>query len=579
MNLIMRYISKYTKAFIFAMVIRLFAVLVELTMPYILEYIIDDVVPLADMSAIIKWSLLMFAAAILCYVLSAWSNYMAVENAHFVSYDVRKDLFEKVINLSGNDFDEFTLPSLISRMTSDSYNVQDAVQRIQTMLVRSPMILIGGLIMTISMSLKLSSILIVMVPLLIVVAVAISSRGIPLFDTVQDKLDTVVRIMRESITGIRVVKALGKEDYQQRKFASANKELKEIDINASTIMAVPGPIMQMCLNIGLVFVVIMGANMVNDGSLQPGVIMAFLTYFNMITNGLMGINRIFVTFSKAAASGKRIDEILQADTSDIPLALQYAYQPKGKEFVRFENVDFYYGSEAINLESREKALDNISFTLEKGESLGIIGPTGCGKTTFIYLLMLFYDATSGAIFVDGRDVRTYKKDELHRKFGVCFQNDMIFQDTIRENIDFGRDVGEDAIFNALEQAMAMEYINSLENGIDYQASIKGANLSGGQKQRVLVARAIAGDPDILVLDDSSSALDYKTDAEMRKAIMENHQDTALILIAQRVSSVMNMDKILVMDEGKCIGYGTHQELLDSCPQYYETYKTQMGAIE
>ncbi|MBR6477247.1 MAG: ABC transporter ATP-binding protein, partial [Lachnospiraceae bacterium] len=229
-------------------------------------------------------------------------------------------------------------------------------------------------------------------------------------------------------------------------------------------------------------------------------------------------------------------------------------------------------------ETREKALTDISFTMKKGDTLGIIGPTGCGKSTIVNLLMRFYDAEEGSILVDGKDVSSYKKDDLRKKFGTVFQNDMIFQNTLYENIDFERKLDPKAVRGAVEDAMAADYIDSLEQGLQYEATIKGANLSGGQKQRMFVARALAGNPEILILDDSSSALDYKTDASMRKAILEHHPNTTLIMIAQRVSSVMNMDKILVLDNGKCIGYGTHEELLLTCKDYRETYEVQMGAM-
>jgi len=303
----------------------------------------------------------------------------------------------------------------------------------------------------------------------------------------------------------------------------------------------------------------------------------------MITMGVMGLNRIFMTMSKASASANRIDAVLQTPTDQNILSAAEAERPAGEEFIRFDNVSFSYNTVNENDagfagEKQEKALTDISFAIRRGESLGIIGPTGCGKTTIINLLMRFYDAQEGGVFVDGRDVRTYDKDELRRRFGVVFQNDMVFQDTLRENIDFGRGLAPEAVEGAVEDAMAAEYVRSLEAGLDYEATIKGANLSGGQKQRLLVARALAGDPEILVLDDSSSALDYKTDAAMRRAIEEHHGDSTLIMIAQRVSSVMGMTRILVMDNGRCIGYGSHEELLETCPAYREIYDIQMGAI-
>ena len=581
MKLIFRYMGRYRAAVLLAMGIKLAGTMTELLLPYILEYMIDDVVPAGSLPRVVLWGLLMFAAAVVCRQLNVLANRRTVDNAHRISYDVRQDLFVKTANLPGSAFDELGLPSLISRMTSDSYNVQSAVQQLQAMCVRAPKQLLGGMVMTLAMDLPLAMILVVMLPVLLAVVFFVSAKGIPMYNTVQKRLDSVVRIMRENITGIRVVKALSKADYEKRRFAAANREMTNCDIKASTVMAIPGPLMQLCLNVGLTLVVVAGAWRVNEGLTRPGVILAFLTYFNMITMGVMGLSRIFMTLSKASASAGRIAEVLAAPDEQRVLRPGEALQPSGAGFLRFENVDFSYGKTVAGFAGgeREKALDHISFSLNRGESLGIIGPTGCGKTTIINLLMRFYDADAGGVFVDGRDVRSYDKDELHRKFGVAFQNDMVFQDTLGENIRFGRDLDEAALRRAAKDAMAAEYIDSLEDGLDHPAAIKGANLSGGQKQRLLVARALAGNPEILVLDDSSSALDYRTDAAMRRAIARSHGDSTVILIAQRVSSVMGMDHILVMDNGRCIGYGSHGELLENCPPYREIYETQMGAME
>ena len=588
MRMLFRYMRPYRASVALCISVKLLATICELLLPYILEHIIDNVAPLGELPKVLLWGALMFVAAIACRQFNVFANRLSVENAHKVSYAVRQDLFVKTLNLSGRQFDSFGLPSLTSRMTSDSYNVQSAVQQLQAICVRAPMMLIGGLIMTMVMDLNLALILICMVPVLIFVVLTVSLRGIPLFNRVQQRLDTVVRIMRENITGIRVVKALSKVGYEKRRFAQANDEMAHSDIVAGTVMAIPAPFMQLCLNTGLALVVILGARRVNAGLMRPGVILAFLTYFNMITMGVMGLSRIFMTMSKASASADRIDAVLQTETDLRVLPESEQLKPSGDEFIRFENVGFSYVGDADERpdeeaadfagQSREKAVDGISFALRRGESLGIIGPTGCGKTTIVNLLMRFYDADEGGVFIDGKDVRGYDKDELRRKFGVTFQNDVVFWDTLRENIDFGRGLDEQAVRRAVEDAMAAEFIDELDEGLDYKASIKGANLSGGQKQRVLVARALAASPEILILDDSSSALDYKTDAAMRRAISEHHSDSTLIMVAQRVSSVMGMTHILVMDNGRCIGYGSHDELLRSCTAYREIYEIQMGAM-
>ena len=591
MKMLFRYMKPYSSMIFVTMTLKLLGTMCELTLPYILEHIVDDVVPTRQALQAVFWGLLMFLAAIACRQLNSKANSRAVHNSHRVSYDIRQDLFHKTSNLSGSQFDAFGLPSLISRMTSDSYNVQSAVQSIQVMCVRIPIMMLGGVCMTLLMDRSLAMILVTMLPILIVLVIVISAKGIPLYNRVQERLDDVVRILRENITGIRVVKALSKTDYEKRRFAAANQAMASSDILAGSVMAMPAPVMQLFLNTGLTLIVLFGASRVNAGLMKPGVILAFLTYFNMISQGVMGLNRIFMMLSKASASADRIERVLQTETDQKILTIEEAKKPAGEEFIRFEQVSFSYGGageapaaaetpdpSAFGTGKRQKALEGIDFAVKKGESLGIIGPTGCGKTTIINLLMRFYDADEGGVFVGGRDVRTYEKDELHRLFGAAFQNDIVFQDTLRENINFGRNLTDAQIRKAVECAMAAEYIDGLEDGLMHQAAIKGANLSGGQKQRLLVARALAGEPQILVLDDSSSALDYRTDASMRKEIAAHYPETTLIMIAQRVSSVMNMTNILVLDDGRCIGYGNHTWLLAHCPEYKEIYDTQMGAM-
>ena len=578
LKLIFRYMGRYKWAIFLGMFLKFSATLCELMLPRVLEHILDYIVPGGDLQAVFRWGIFMVLIAVGAWLLNVNANRKAVDNAHNVSYDVRQDLFRKTANLSGRQFDSFGLPSLISRMTSDSYNVQNSVRAIQTLCIRAPIMLLGGIIITLTMDVGLAMLLCIMFPILLLVSISVSRYGIPLYRKVQERLDDVVRVMRENITGVRVIRALSKSDYERRRFQKANDDMMKSDIKASTIMALPSPFMQLCLNVGLSLVVIIGARRVNDGLIETGVITAFLVYFNMVLQGVMGLNRIFMMLSRASASANRIDQVIQAPEDQPVLSPEEVRQPHGDEFIRFEHVNFTYNDSPDDSPDREQCLYDIDFAIKKGESLGIIGPTGCGKTTIINLLMRFYDVEDGGVFVDGKDVRSYDKDELHRKFGVAFQNDMVFHNSLRENIRIGRELDDDALYQAVEDAVAAEYIDAIPEGLDYQADIQGANLSGGQRQRLLVARALAGNSEILILDDSSSALDYKTDAALRKAIFENHGDSTTILVAQRVSSVQNMTNILVMDDGRCIGYGTHQHLLETCPAYREIYETQMGAM-
>ena len=575
MKLIFRYMKTFASAIILSMFLKLLATFFELVLPYILEHMIDDVVPSGNMNSVIFWGIAMIFTAVFCWLFNIFANHTAVRNAHLISYRVRKDLFDKTINLSGSQFDAFGLPSLTSRMTSDSYNVQSFAQSFQTLCVRAPIMLVGGIIVTMTIDPVLSMILCIMVPILLTVVFSVSRHGIPLYNKVQTRLDDVTRVLRENITGIRVIKALSKTEYETERFHDINQKMTDQDMSANTFMAIPGPSMQLSLNIGLSLVVLIGAYRVNAGVMKPGVILAFLTYFNLIMMSVMALNRIFMMTSKASASADRIALVLAA--KDEPVIHTDTQPDPSDAYIHFDHVSFSYRRQQSNTEM-ENCLSDIDFTMPKGGTLGIIGPTGCGKTTIINLLMRFYDVSEGAVYINGRDVRSYAKDELHSMFGTVFQNDIVFNDTLRQNILFGRNLSDEQLNNAIEDAQAKEYVSQLKEGLDYKADIKGANLSGGQKQRLLISRALAGNPDILILDDSSSALDYKTDSLLRKAISEHHRDSTLIMVAQRVSSIQNADQILVLEDGRCIGKGTHQQLLESCEYYRSIYESQMGEL-
>jgi len=586
MKFIYSYVKKYNRMILAVLSLKLLGTLGELMIPFVLEFLIDDVVPTEQLLRVLFFGAIMIGLAFMVRFLNITANRMAVKVAKLSIFRIRRDLFWKSLNLSGSQIDEFGLPSLTSRMTSDSYNLQSFIQSMQTLGIRAPIMLFGGIAITLTMDAGLAAILCIMAPIMIVVIVFISRKGIPLYEKVQSSVDDIVRVMRENITGIRVVKALSKEDYEKRRFADANEQMTKKDIHASMLMSLPGPIATLFLNCGLVLVVVIGARRVNAGATQPGVILAFLTYFNMILMGVMGLNRIFMMISKANASSKRIASVIEAEDELVPLPESETAKAPTDDYIIFDHVNFNYGADSQTVDGsaftdggRKKCLNDIHFSMKKGGSLGIIGATGCGKTTIINLLMRFYDADSGHVFVDGRDVRSFDKDELHRLFGVVFQNDVIFADTLKENISFGRDVDGESLVTAAEDARARDFIEAYEDTYEHKAVIHGANLSGGQRQRVLIARALAAHPEILVLDDSSSALDYKTDAMLRKAIAEHHADTTMIVIAQRISSIMNLDDIIMLDEGRIIGHGTHEELLKTCPMYAEIYKTQMGEMK
>ena len=587
MKFLWTYLRKYVRRISGVMGIKMTGTTLELLIPYVMEHLIDHVVPAGNTGMVLIWGGVMLLLAAGVRFLNVTANRLSVRTARDGAWEIRRDLFHTALNLSGSQMDGVGLPSLISRMTSDSYNVQSFMQSFQTIGIRAPIMLLGGIIITMTMDTGLALILCIMAPVMITLVVFISMKGIPLYDRVQRGMDDIVRIMRENITGIRVVKALSREPYERERFLGANEETARRDIKAGVIMALPGPLVTLFLNAGLTLVVLIGARRVNAGVTEPGVILAFLTYFNMIMMGVMGLNRIFMMMSKANASARRIGEVVKTPEELMPVPADQAAETDRDGFIVFDHVSFSYGGETDPAEpadpergfagaSRQKCLDDIDFAIPRGGSLGIIGATGSGKTSIVNLLMRFYDPQAGHVFVDGRDVRTYPRDALHRRFGVVFQNDVIFADTIRENISFGREVTEEAMRMAARDAMAGAFVEGYEDGYDHRSVIHGANFSGGQKQRLLIARALADRPEILVLDDSSSALDYRTDADLRRALREHHGEATTIVIAQRISSIRSLDQIIVMDEGRMIGRGTHEELLATCPVYRDIYETQMS---
>ena len=549
---------KKTWSFILlTMVIKFIGTFLELLIPYVLEYIIDVVAPTKSLKMVLVWGGVMIVLAILCRLFNKTANQRAVTSASKNIYRLRQDLFEKTIYLSSDVIDKITLPSLISRLTSDSYTILSFMQSSQTLGVRAPILLLGGFIVTFSMDRGMAMILAVMAPLIIAIVVFISRKGIPLYTTVQKKLDEVVRIMRENISGIRVIKALGKEKRESHHFEMADKDMEKSEIKAGCTMALPTSIVKVFMNIGLVLVVIIGAVRVSEGTMKPGVILAFLSYFQMIMMGVLTLNRFFLMMSKANASSMRIKDTMDS-ISSLSITEEESGNEKAKEgYIVFDDVSFSYNGSS-------NAVSHVSFSLERG------------KSTIINLMMRFYDPQKGNIFVDGKNIKSYELPSLRRHFGVVFQNDFIFHDTISSNIKMGRNISDEDMKKAAENAMASEFIERYEEGYEHYSAIHGAAFSGGQKQRLLISRALSGDSPVIVLDDSSSALDYRTDSMVRKNILSNHKSSSLVIVAERVSAVMNADEILVLHNGEIIGRGRHDHLMESCDEYRDIYQTQMG---
>ena len=567
MKLILRYLRPLWRAVTLGLIIKVLATLFELTLPYILSHILDEVVPQGELLPILKWGAVMVGAALMAMVGNVIANRNAAKVAREASRQIRHDLFDATMRLSSRQADTFTVPSLESRLTSDTYNVHHFVGMVQRMAVRVPILLIGGVVITLILDWRLALILIATMPFIGGSVYFVTRRGLPLYAQTQRAVDGMVRVVREDCQGARVIKALSKEEYESRRYDTVNRHLVSCERKAGITMALSQPLMNLFLHVGDVTVILVGAYLVHGGLSMPGRIIAFLQYFTLMTGALSAMTRIFVMSTKSAASANRIAEVLEA--SDPPRQASHSQAAENDaEFIVFDNVFFSYNGKKNNL-------SGVSFALPRGGTLGIIGATGSGKTTLVSLLQRFYDIDSGSIRIGGKNIDAMTSEELHQMFGVVMQNDFIYADTVAENIRFGRDVSDAALHRAAALAQAADFIESFPDGYEHVLTAKGTNLSGGQRQRVLIARALAADPEILVLDDASSALDYKTDAALRRAIREELHTTTVI-VAQRVSSVKHADHILVLDHGRVIGAGTHEALLQSCPAYREISDSQMG---
>ncbi|MBR2638947.1 MAG: ABC transporter ATP-binding protein, partial [Oscillospiraceae bacterium] len=549
MRFLLTYLKPFKKRMTVGLAIKIAGTVVELFLPYILTHILDNVIGTLRIEKVVFWGIMMIICAALACAGNIIANRMAAKTSKDFSKKMRKDLFAKTLYLSEAQTDAFTIPSLESRITTDTYNVHNFVSMMQRMGVRAPILLIGGMAISFFMDPSLALIMLATLPFIFITVYSISRNGIPLYAKVQEKVDGMVRVVREDTQGIRVIKALSKNDYENRRYDEVNLALSKEERKAGTIMGSVNPIMTLLMNLGITAVVAVSAFTVQKGISTPATVIAFVQYFTLISMAMMVISRIFVMYTKCAASAKRISEVLE--TPDSFFVTEDSYESDSENFISFENVSFSYLGKKNNI-------DNLSVSVPKGGTLGIIGATGSGKSTFAKLLMRSYEADSGKIRIGGRDITSYSREELTSLFGVALQNDFLYADTIRENISFGRELSDEEIKRAAKIAQAEDFIEALPEKYEHVIAPKGTNLSGGQRQRLLIARAVAAKPDIIILDDSSSALDYKTDAALRKALDSELSDSTVITIAQRVSSVKNCGEILVLDNGKVIGRGTHE---------------------
>ena len=565
MRTVLRYLKPQVGKMCLQLAIKMGGTVAELFLPSLLSIILDTCAPAGDMRGVWILGAGMVLCALTACIGNVVANRMSTNITRKFTYQLRTDLFRKTTALSAAQQDQVTDASLVSRLSTDTYYVHNMVDRMQRLGVRAPILLMGGILVSLSLDPVLTLVLLATLPLLALTVIISSRKGVPLFTSVQEGQDHMVRKVQENMTGARVIRALSRTGHERASFDGINSDLASRQRKADMTMAAVSPIVNLVLNTGLALVVLVGAWRVHVGAALPGAIIAFLSYFTIILNAMLSISRLFVMYSKGSASARRIEEILNMPGDLLPEA---APTQDTSAHVAFRDVSFSYNKNIDNV-------SHLSFSVEHGQTLGIIGPTGSGKSTLLALLMRQYDPDSGVILLDGHPLSSLSPEELHDRLGVVFQNDFLMADTIRENIRFGREISDEAIDGAIDCAQA-GFIREKEGALDFPLNVRGRNLSGGQQQRVLICRALAGDPRLLLLDDCSSALDFRTDRALRRALRARHGQATTIIVAQRVSSVMAADRILVMDGGRIIGAGTHEELLLSCPMYRELTQMQLG---
>jgi len=604
MKQLFAYILPYRKAALCAMLLMLVEVICDLMQPTLMSHIVDYGVVNRDMGYIARTGLMMVGIAFVGIAGGMGCVYFASIASQHVGADIRLAMFKNIQTFSFDKLDQFHTSSLITRLTNDVVQVQNVVLMMLRMMTRFPLLFMGGIAMAFALNAQMALIFVVTVPLLFGALILIFRKGIPLFKNVQTKLDRLNGVVRENLAGIRVIKAFVRSSYEQERFEKRNADLSEVTVKAARIMALMMPVMMLVMNFSIVAVLWFGGIKVDGGSMQVGEVIAFTNYMMQILFALMMVGMMLMMLSRAKVSADRISEVLntQTDISDIAAvrnvglevehgsehAMEHlteheseletdsaehttAYSKAHGQLV-FDQVSFSYTGGG-----GQPVLKRISFTAMPGERIAILGSTGAGKSTLVNLIPRFYDVTEGHILLGGTDVRHIPLRKLRQRVGMVLQESILFSGTIRDNIRWGNAAASDQeVQAAAEAAQAAEFIQKLPEGYDTMIGQRGVNLSGGQKQRLSIARALLKRPSILILDDSTSAVDTGTEARMQKAFREQLKGTTCLIVAQRISSVLDADRIMVLDDGYVVGIGTHAELLDSCEVYQDIYRSQVG---
>ncbi|MEH7392458.1 ABC transporter ATP-binding protein, partial [Bacillus sp. JJ1474] len=565
---VLSYLKPYRIAVAVALALTLTELAVELVQPLFMAKIIDEGILKSDLSVVIKWGSIMLVFSLISLAAGVLNSFYAAHASQSFGFDIRRSLFEKVQSFSFANFNLFPASSLITRMTNDITQIQNTLFMSLRIMLRAPLMIIGGLFMAFFVNVKLALILFIVVPFLFIFLKWLMSIGGALFKTVQEKLDTVNGVMRETLTGIRLIKAFIRRKHEVKRFTRANEDLKDQTIKALRLMEITMPVLLIIMNISILGVLWFGSIQVNSGGVKVGEVVAIVNYATRITGAFSIFSFIIMAFSRAHASSNRIVEVLDAkvDLSDQEDADSTFYVKEGK--VEFKHVSFQYP------DTESPALTNITFTVNPGQTVAILGATGSGKTSLFQLIPRLYDVNDGEVLIDGINVREMKMENLRRKIGFVPQEAVLFTGTVKENIAWGKEnASMDEIIEAAKDAQIYETIKGFPNMFEAKLGQKGVNLSGGQKQRLSIARALVRKPKILLLDDSTSALDRRTEAKLLEAL-KNYTCTTFI-ITQKISTAMEADRILLLEEGKLLAEGTHESLLEKSPLYREIFRSQM----
>ena len=574
MKQLLVYLKDYKKESILGPLFKLLEASFELIVPLVVASMIDVGIAGSNKGYIVKMCLIMAVLGLIGLICSVTAQFFAAKAAVGFATRLRHGLFAHIQSLSFSQMDQEGTSTLITRMTSDINQVQSGVNLVLRLFLRSPFIVFGAMIMAFTVDVKAALVFVVVIPVLSVIVFGIMLISIPLFKKVQARLDQVLGITRENLTGVRVIRAFGEEEHEIRKFDEGTDALKHMQMVAARFSALMNPLTYVVVNGGLIVLIYVGAIRVETGLLTSGQVVALVNYMSQILVELVKLANLIITVTKAVACGNRIQSILE-----IPAGMEQGTIKEKEEnaisgTVEFDHVSLRY------YEGGEEALTDIHFKANKGDVIGVIGGTGSGKSSLVNLIPRFYDVERGSVKVDGRDVREYSLEELRDKIGMVMQKAVLFHGTIRDNLKWGNEeASDDELWEALRIAQAEEFVLKKEKQLDEMIEQEGRNLSGGQKQRLSIARALVKKPEILILDDSASALDYATDASLRKALREMPGETTVFIVSQRASSLMHADTIIVLDDGDVAGMGTHEELLKNCQVYQEIYYSQFERKE